>query len=67
MEASKKKYAKLCLNCTKILCVIHILSIRPYNKLLTIKTTTKTEKKTKNSVEKCKKKLSKQFKSLALL
>ena len=54
---------KLLKNGTKLLCVIHILSIRPYNKLLTMKTTRKTEKKQKNSVEKCKKKLSKQFKS----
>ena len=36
------KYAKVCLRETTSLSVVHILSIRPYKKLLAMKTTTKT-------------------------
>ena len=54
MEASKN--AKLCLDWIKSIFAIQISSIRPYNNLLTMKTTTKTGKKPKNSVEKARRK-----------
>ena len=56
------KYAKLCLDETKTLFASHISSMGPYNKLLTMKTTSETGKN-KNPIEKRQKKVSKQFKS----